>query len=319
MTKRALVLGVAVMMLLSSAGMATAAEKSVGVYVKAISGMKADISQTADKARAALTGAGFTVLASYENGVPEGCKHRAMTVVFTKDDYAAALLKGGPDKGFALPLRLGLYEDEKGLNINIMNPVSIDRTMCPGGSMDPPADKVVKDVMAALKSVGPVAPEQAGQMREKCLITGMGGGEFAEKVEDVATSPKSLDDMAAAIKAGMSNPAGWHTVYTYKPSADVVIIGVTNKKIEGRAFGIAGDKRSNKVNPFPGVDHAAAFPIEVVLHKGKSGKNTAYILTEMWRMKLYFEDAGNWAYMKNMGMPGEIQDDIEKGVKAALK
>jgi hypothetical protein len=36
-------------------------------------------------------------------------------------------------------------------------------------------------------------------------------------------------------------------------------------------------------------------------------------------MKVYFEDAGNWAFMKNMRMPGQIQDEIVDMVNANLK
>ena len=38
----------------------------------------------------------------------------------------------------------------------------------------------------------------------------------------------------------------------------------------------------------------------------------------MYRMKLYFEDAGKWAFMKNMGMPGSIQDEVAAQVRPAV-
>jgi hypothetical protein len=36
-------------------------------------------------------------------------------------------------------------------------------------------------------------------------------------------------------------------------------------------------------------------------------------------MKMYFEDAGKWAFMKNMGMPGSIHDELTALIAAALK
>ena len=36
-------------------------------------------------------------------------------------------------------------------------------------------------------------------------------------------------------------------------------------------------------------------------------------------MKVYFEDAGKWAFMKNMGMPGQIEKEIIEMVKINLK
>jgi len=38
----------------------------------------------------------------------------------------------------------------------------------------------------------------------------------------------------------------------------------------------------------------------------------------MFRMKMYFEDAGKWAFMKNMGMPGSLADEIRVKVRESL-
>ncbi|HLB25722.1 MAG TPA: hypothetical protein VJM83_05295 [Nitrospirota bacterium] len=314
MVKRLIIASVAVLALSAQAFAASAQ----GVYVRALEGMKADIAQTMPKVEGALKGAGFTILASFENGVPEGCRYKAATVVFTREDYAAKVLAAGPDKGFALPLRLSLYEDDKGLNVAMMNPVSINRTIFQGTSMDGAAQKVVDEVVAALKAVGPAQARQAGEMRDSGAITGMGGGVFPEKVIPVAASSKSPSEVADALKKGMADPSGWHVIYVYKPSEAVAVVGVTKAKTEGRAFGIAGEKRATKSNPFPGIDHAPAFPVELVVFK-KGGATSVNLVKEMWRMKLYFQDAGNWAFMKNMAMPGDIQSEIEAAVKKAVK
>jgi len=44
----------------------------------------------------------------------------------------------------------------------------------------------------------------------------------------------------------------------------------------------------------------------------------ARLVDTMYRMKMYFEDAGKWAFMKNMGMPGSIHDEIAAQIKAGL-
>jgi hypothetical protein len=88
--------------------------------------------------------------------------------------------------------------------------------------------------------------------------------------------------------------------------------------MEGRAFHIAGEKRSSDSYKFPGIDHNSAFPIEVIVYK-EGGKVRVAILDGMYRMKVYFEDAGKWAFMKNMGMPGQIEGEIVEMVKANLK
>ena len=296
---------------------AFAAAKTQGVYVQMVHGLRADVAQTASKAEAALKGAGFTPLASFENGTPEGCRFKAFTVVFTNDVYASKVIAGGPDKAFALPLRLSVYADETGTNVDMVNPVSINRTIFRGYTMDEPAQKIVDEVAAALKAVGPVSMKQIGQLRDSGEITGMGGGAFPEKIVTSASSAKPSRDVAEMIKKGVADKAGWHTIYAYT-AGDVSIVGLTNKKTEARAYGIAGEKRATNANPCPGIDHSPSFPIEAVIYK-KGASTSVNILTEMWRMKLYFQDAGNWAFMKNMAMPGDIQKEIDAAIKRAVR
>jgi hypothetical protein len=67
----------------------------------------------------------------------------------------------------------------------------------------------------------------------------------------------------------------------------------------------------------PGIAHAGAYPIEVVVAKD-AGSVRVRVVDTMYRMKMFFEDAGKWAFMKNMGMPGSIQDEITAQVRPAL-
>lgn len=293
-------------------------ERAQGVYVTLLSGQKADVGETSAKAESALKGAGFAVLAAFDNGVPDGCGAKARTIVFTSEPWAVDVLSGGADKAFALPLRLAVFEDASGVNVALVNPVSLCRTFFASNDKDAAAQKIVDDVAAALGPLGAVSAKQAGQLRDSGEIGGMGGGAFPDKIVAVSSSARIPAEVAEALRAGMADPAGWHAIYVYKASDEVHVVGVTNAKTEGRAFGIAGEKRATKTNPFPGIDHVAAFPIEVVVTKKGSG-SAITMLKEMWRMKLYFQDAGNWAFMKNMGMPGDIQSEIEAAVRKAIR
>ena len=38
----------------------------------------------------------------------------------------------------------------------------------------------------------------------------------------------------------------------------------------------------------------------------------------MYRLKLFFEDAGKWAFMKNMTMPGSLASEIKDRLASAL-
>ncbi|MBI4690683.1 MAG: hypothetical protein HY754_10540 [Nitrospirae bacterium] len=63
---------------------------------------------------------------------------------------------------------------------------------------------------------------------------------------------------------------------------------------------------------------AFAFPIEVIVYR-EDGMVKVATLDEMYRMKVYFEDAGKWAFMKNMGMPGAIEKEITEMAVSKLK
>lgn len=293
-------------------------EKTQGVYVTFLSGLRAGVGETAAKAESALKDAGFTVLASFDNGVPRGCRAKARTIVFASEPWAAEVLSGGADKAFGLPMRLAVYGDATGASVALVNPVSLLRTFYASDAKDAAARKAVDEVAAALAPLGAISPKQAGQLRDSGAIGGMGGGAFPDKIVPVLAPVRPPADVAEALRTGISDPNGWHAVYAYKASEDVFVVGLTNAKTEGRAFGIAGEKRATESNPFPGLDHAAAFPIEVVIAKKGAGSSIT-LLREMWRMKLYFQDAGNWAFMKNMQMPGDIQNEIEAAVRKAVR
>jgi len=74
-----------------------------------------------------------------------------------------------------------------------------------------------------------------------------------------------------------------------------VVVGVSNPKYEKEAFQIGGD------------NHLCAFPIELVIYKNGEIK----ALPEMYRMSIYFMDAGMSAFAAHMSMPGEIDDSLK--------
>jgi uncharacterized protein (DUF302 family) len=302
--------------LLIWAAVAQAAE--YGVYVKAVEGAKGPFGDAVKRVEDGLKAAGWDVLASYESGVEARCDLRAHTIVAMSGDYAGKVLSHGPLGAFALPVRVGVYEDEQGIHVAFSNPASINRTVLGDGVEErlsvATMDELVKVLAGA--GAGKAVKQQIGQLRGAGKVGGMGGGDFAKKVEDVHTGG-SFADIAAKVKKGIEgNKKGWRLVYAYE-RPDLVIFGVTNPATEARAFGIAGERRQGSHYRCPGLDHAAAFPIEVVVYK-EGGQAKVATLDEMYRMKLYFEDAGNWAFMKNMAMPGEIEDEVVEMSRSLL-
>lgn len=310
------------LLLVASVGFAA----EYGVYVKVVEKAKGSFDEVSGGVESALKSAGWTVLTAYNTGVPEGCKFRSRVIVFNSPVYAKAIVATGVKSAFALPLRAGIYEDETGINVAVVNPASINRTLIHETRLNDLSLITINSVVEAIaKTVhGNTVKKQAGEIRSKGKIGGMGGGDFMDKIEEIYTAPDNSDatfrKVAENVKKGIhGNKKNWKLIYTLDLSdMGAMVFGVTEAKTEARAFRIAGDKRATDTSKFPGIDHNSAFPIEVIIYRD-GGVIKVATMDEMYRMKLYFEDAGKWAFMKNMGMPPQIEQEIIEMVKSELK
>jgi len=176
---------------------------------------------------------------------------------------------------------------------------------------------------------GTESHKQYGQMRKVGYISKtmgvMAGGKFVDKVEEKAKiDGGDLMEIAAKVRQGLSQQSkkwGLHLVYELAlPEFDTVLFGTTGTPMDSKSFSIvrAGSDKSRKNLQCPGLAYAAAYPLEVVVTKD-AGAIKVRIVEAMFRMKIYFEDAGKWAFMKNVKMPGSIDSEIEKQLKSALK
>ncbi len=93
---------------------------------------------------------------------------------------------------------------------------------------------------------------------------------------------------------------------------------LTNPYIEDKMIRINSRFRKDgksELSPYPGVDHVAALPTEVLIVK-EGDKTLVLHYGQMWRMQLYFWDSGYRAFTANVGVPGEIANSIEETVSA---
>lgn len=287
-----------------------------GVYVKVIENVEGSFEDAITNTEGALEKNGWKVLASNGNAVPEGCGFKAHTIVMHSPEYGKQIMTHGPRSSFAAVLRAGIYEDEKGISIAFVNPASLNRTVLGDGVENKLSVSTMNDLSTILGNAvqGKTVNTQIGEVREKGKVGGMGGGNFPDMIEEIYKKEDKGDvfqETVKKVREGIeSNQTGWALVYSLElDGGNVVVFGVNQKKMEARAFTIAGEKRASKSNACPGIDHTSAFPIEVIVYK-EQGVVKVVMLDGMYRMKVYFEDAGMWAFMKNMGMPGEIQSEI---------
>ena len=99
----------------------------------------------------------------------------------------------------------------------------------------------------------------------------------------------------------------------YSADSSALLLGITRPRTEAVSFRIAGEKREDENNYCPGIDHCSAYPIEVLLIS-EENKINVYSPREMFRMDMYFWDAGKMAFMNYMQMPGILDESIKKAL-----
>jgi hypothetical protein len=141
-------------------------------------------------------------------------------------------------------------------------------------------------------------------------------------LEDSAANFETVvENVVAALAASndtndVSDPSAWEVIANIRVRDDVVYLGLTNPFIEDKMIGINSSYRKegkSAQSPYPGVDHIAALPTEVLIVRD-GGQTSVYQYGQMWRMQLYFWDSGYRAFTANMGVPGDIVEAIEEAV-----
>ena len=314
----------------TTAGAAPAAPP--GVYQYVVHGARGSVDAVASAIAAAAPGAGFQALARVPVGSPAGCGYRAEVVALFHPDYGRQVLAANRRTGpFAVVDRVAVFEDEKGVHVSVTNPRSVLRTVLMD---DHKHEALVESHLQALRGLvsgaafGRPAGEDYGQRREKGYIGKtmgvMAGGAFGDKVADVSVlAGEDWKGAAERLRAALERKGpkwGLRLAYVLEiPEAEAVVLGTTGTPMDSQSFAIvgAGADSSRDGGKCPGLAHAGAYPIEVVVAKD-AGSVRVRVVDSMYRMKMYFEDAGKWAFMKNMGMPGSIADEISAQIRAAV-
>ncbi|AEA34152.1 hypothetical protein [Hippea maritima] len=237
----------------------------------------------------------FKIITSYNPG-----NLKDLTVLVVEDKtYFDAIAKAGRYAYFAAPLRVGIQKN----NVMFVNPVYVVDAFAKGKSkLESIAEKTKSKLEIALLKVAGIKaekkdfgystdPDEIGnwQMMGQSIYT----------IYEVGHKYGSVDKALAVLNDALSaKKNGWSKVYQIK-IGDAAVVGVSNAKYEKEAFEIGG------------YDHLCAFPIELVVYD--DGKIKA--LPEMYRMSLYFMDAGMAAFSAHMAMPGEIDESLKSLLK----
>ncbi len=312
---------------------ALAATGEKGVYQYVVDPSNLGFEEAATALEGKIDASPFELVARLDTMAPDGCASRARVYVLHDPDYATRLLDLHPATGaFAIPLRINLFEDERGVHVSVVNPENVNRTILLD---DTTFDAVSHSALESLRKLvlssvpGSESRKQYGPIRKKGHIGKtmgvMAGGPFDTKIKSLTRIADSqLPDVVGKLQRGFDRDEGkWGMQLAYSlvlEEQGVAILGITGPGVEAKSFNIVkqGGDASRKKMSCPGIAHAAAYPIELVVTR--SGDRTEIVMVEaMYRMKMFFEDAGKWAFMKNMGMPGSIADEVESRVATALQ
>lgn len=331
---RSLVPAALVLPLVLAGGPARADEANAvfGVYEYVLTTTRGNLDDATGAIESAFSTAGWRLLAKVDVGVPQGCRYRARVLAVVDSEYARRLMAANRKTApFALVDRVNVFEDEGGVHVAVLNAESVNRTVLMDdvaySALSRAHVKAVRELLTGAVA-GKEIHREFGEKRSRGYIGKtmgvMAGGPFGEKVKDEATVASSdWKTVAEKVRQGLIGPGGkWglHLVYALElPEQETIIFGSAGAAMDSKSFSIvgAGADVARASLQCPGLAHAAAYPIEVVVTRD-AGVVKVRLVDTMYRMKMFFEDAGKWAFMKNMGMPGSIHEELMAQIESGL-
>jgi len=333
--KKLIVVAMAVLYALPS----YAADK-IGTF-ETIHESSASFPETVEALNTAFKGSDLVLHASQVVRVADGA-HQAQVFVFTSPKFTEAARSEPPRTISAQVLRIAVFTvgDEQKTVVNMANPVAhamVYYSKSPNYEVMIAAARETADEIRALVSA---IPGEAVSVQTKPLRTekhyrkykGDGPARMMAKFrtwqksqllieEDKAENFDAvIERVVAKIEAGEiadeTFPHGWEKVALIRVRDDAVFIGLTNPYIEDRMVQINSSFRGDdktELSPYPGVDHVAALPTDVLIVK-EAGKTLVLHYGQMWRMQLYFWDSGYRAFTANMNVPSKIANSIEEAI-----
>ncbi len=327
---------------LLSAPFSFAADDETGIF-ETIHASSVSFDETTAAVEAAFASSGLVLHASHDVRVPDE-KHRAKVFVITSPMYAEAAKAESARTVSAQVLRLAVYTqgDDQKTYINMANPVAHAMVFYADSSnyddLVAAAGKAAAELRALVAGVpGDSMSEQQAPKRSEKHYNAYKGDGPARMMAKFRTFEKSqlliaedkaenfdavIGSVTAALSAravaGPDESEGWEQVVLIRISDDAAYIGLTNPYIEDKMIRINSRFRKDgksELSPYPGVDHVAALPTEVLIIR--EGDETLVLhYGQMWRMQLYFWDSGYRAFTANVGVPSSIANSIEDTISA---
>ena len=316
------------------------ADDEIGIFETILESSASFVETTAALSEA-ISASGLELHATHDVRVP-GDMHKAKLYVLTSPEYVVAAASESPRTASALVLRIAVYTagDDQATIVNMANPVPHAMIFFAESAKYDDLVAAAADAATQLRELvsdmpGRAVSTQIEPMRSEKHYNKYKGDGPARMMAKFRTWDKSqlqlLEDSAdnfdtivekvvanleADTVADAEDAVGWQVISKIRLRDDVVHLGLTNPFIEDRMIGINSRFRKDgksEMSPYPGVDHVAALPTEVLIVK-EGGETQVLHYGQMWRMQLYFWDSGYRAFTANVGVPGDIVNSIEEAV-----
>jgi uncharacterized protein (DUF302 family) len=321
---------------------ATFADEGIGIFETVLES-SVSFSETNTALQQAIADSGLQLHASHDIRVPYD-RHQARIYVLTAPAFVDAATAESPRTISAQILRVAVFTAgaEQKTFINMANPVAHAMVYYAESSnydtLIAAANDVAEQIRQLVKAVpGKALSVQAEPRRsEKHYRKFKGDGparmmakfrtwnksQLPITMGTVDTFDRMVEHVAAVLEAGTIAGAeeaeGWEVIARIQLRDDAVYFGLTNPFIEDKMIRINSRFRSDAIEgaaPFPGVDHVAALPTDLLVVD--DGYETLVLhYGQMWRMQLYFWDSGYRAFTANVGVPSKIANSIEAAVTA---
>jgi hypothetical protein len=320
----------------------TLADDKIGIF-ETIFESSVSFSETNDALAQAVEASGLQLHATHVVRVPDGL-HEAKVYVLTSPAYVAAAASESPRTISAQILRIAVFTsgDEHKTFVNMANPVphamiyfaesSNYDALISAASI---AAEEIRQLVTAIPGTAVSVQTEPWRTEKKYRkFNGDGPAKMMAKfrnwqesqlliIEESADNFDTVvEQVVARLEGGSISDAeestGWEIISQIRLRDDVVHLGLTNPYIEDKMIRINSRFRKegkSELSPYPGVDHVAALPTEVLIVK--DGDQTLVLhYGQMWRMQLYFWDSGYRAFTANVGVPSEIANSIEEAVQS---
>jgi len=326
---------------LVSAPLSFAADDKTGIF-ETIRESSLSFTETTAAIDTAFADSALVLHGAHDVRVPDD-KHQARVFVLTSPAYQAAAANESVRTVSAQVLRVAVYTqgDEQKTFVNMANPVAHAMVFYANSSNYDAMLNAAKAAASEIRELVATVPGEAlGEQQEPMRTEkhyrkykGDGPARMMAKfrtfeksqllIEEAAASDfdATLEKVTAALAASTvsdaSDSVGWETITQIRLRDDAVYIGLTNPYIEDKMVRInsrfRGDSKS-ELSPYPGVDHVAALPTDVLVLK--DGDETLVLhYGQMWRMQLYFWDSGYRAFTANVGVPSTIANSIKDTIR----